>query len=202
MDGVLVQSEIFYFQRRMAFFDALNIKPGSCNLNDFLGASNQRIWELLVPRNQKRRQQLMIEYEHYRLAHTINYRQYLTAKVPQTLKCLKQKGFQLALASAGEMKEIQRMLNECGLKKYFVQVISGEMMVHNKPHPEIYLTALAKLNLPDSACIAIEDSITGITAAKQAGIETWALKPVAYKIDQSSADVIIPNFSAILTQLG
>lgn len=201
MDGVLIQSEEFYFKRRMAFFDKINIEPGSCNFNDFLGASNQRIWELLVPDNQNRRQKLIVKYQRYLLTHKINYQKYLVPEVPYTLECLKQRGYQLVLASAGEVNEIQQMLDECGIKSYFVQVISGETLVHNKPHPEIYLTALAKLNLPSSACIAIEDSPTGIAAAKKADIETWALKPANYTLDQSKADAILPDFSTILTWL-
>ncbi len=48
MDGVLIDSENFYFDRRMQFFKEKNILPGSTNKLDFVGLTENGIWEVLV----------------------------------------------------------------------------------------------------------------------------------------------------------
>lgn len=41
-----------------------------------------------------------------------------------------------------------------------------------KPHPQVYLRALAAMNLPAAACLAFEDSANGLRAANAAGLAT------------------------------
>ena len=42
-------------------------------------------------------------------------------------------------------------------------------MSNKKPHPEIYTTAAARLGLPPSSCVVVEDSLVGLRAAVGAG---------------------------------
>ncbi|MGN8168071.1 MULTISPECIES: HAD family hydrolase [Lactobacillaceae] len=198
MDGVLVNSERAYLERRLNFFSEKGIQPGSDNLKNYLGVSNQRVWELLVPQNIKYRQELRKDYLKYQETHPLDYRKILNKGVRGLLCYLQQMDFAIALASAGELHEVKRMLKECHLEDYFDLVMSGEMVDRNKPDPMIYHATVEKLGLPASECIVIEDSVIGITAAKRAGLETWALKPQDYEIDQSSADKIVNNFEEIL----
>lgn len=51
----------------------------------------------------------------------------------------------------------------------FRVVVTGDQIRQGKPHPEPYLTAAAALGVPASACVAIEDSTTGVTSAETAG---------------------------------
>jgi HAD superfamily hydrolase (TIGR01509 family) len=54
--------------------------------------------------------------------------------------------------------------------KRFDGVICGEDVRIKKPDPEAYALALAKLDLPATECLAIEDSPGGVAAAQAAGI--------------------------------
>ena len=54
MDGVLIDSENFYFDRRMQFFKEKNILPGSTNKLDFVGLTENGIWEVLVSEKDQR----------------------------------------------------------------------------------------------------------------------------------------------------
>ena len=51
----------------------------------------------------------------------------------------------------------------------FDTIISGDMVTHSKPHPEPYLGAAARLGVDPAHCVAIEDSVPGITSALAAG---------------------------------
>jgi len=198
MDGVLINSERAYLDRRLRFFKEKGIEPGSSDLRDYLGASNQHVWETLVPNDISLRGALEKEYIQYRVEHPLEYNKFLNKGVRGLLCYLQQMDFAIALASAGELIEINRMLKECDLGFYFDVVMSGETIGRNKPDPLIYNLTVSKLEIPAADCIVIEDSVTGIMAAKRAHLETWALKPTGYEIDQSLSDHIIDNFEDLI----
>ena len=50
--------------------------------------------------------------------------------------------------------------------------MTGETVAHGKPHPEIFLTAAAKLGIEPQFCMVVEDSPNGIRAGHAAGMYT------------------------------
>jgi HAD superfamily hydrolase (TIGR01509 family) len=60
-------------------------------------------------------------------------------------------------------------------KDSFAAVITGDVVLHGKPHPEPYLHAARLLGVELGACIAIEDSPPGVASAVAAGIPTIAV---------------------------
>ena len=58
----------------------------------------------------------------------------------------------------------------------FSVVVTGDDVVHGKPHPEAYLRAAAALGVDPAACVAIEDSAPGISAAVASGARTLAVE--------------------------
>jgi HAD superfamily hydrolase (TIGR01509 family) len=54
----------------------------------------------------------------------------------------------------------------------FAAVVTGDQVTHGKPHPEPYLTAAGALGVDARACVAIEDSVTGLASAEAAGCVT------------------------------
>jgi len=57
---------------------------------------------------------------------------------------------------------------ETGLE-LFELIVAGDDVENGKPHPEAYLTAAERMGLHTSHCVAIEDSVNGLTAAEAAG---------------------------------
>ncbi|HEY3737983.1 MAG TPA: HAD family phosphatase [Jatrophihabitans sp.] len=51
----------------------------------------------------------------------------------------------------------------------FATIVTGDQVTDGKPHPEPYLTAAQRLGVDVSACVAIEDSPTGVASAEAAG---------------------------------
>jgi HAD superfamily hydrolase (TIGR01509 family) len=60
----------------------------------------------------------------------------------------------------------------------FAATITGDEVTYGKPHPEPYLTAAAALGHTASACVAIEDSPTGVRSAVAAGCRVIAVPNV------------------------
>ncbi|MGM0123660.1 hypothetical protein IGI37_001033 [Enterococcus sp. AZ194] len=190
MDGVLIDSEHFYFERRMAFFREKNIAPGSTRLEDYVGKTEQQLWETLVPDDEMLRAELYPEYAAYREAHPIDFTKAIREQVPEVLKDLTSRNILIGLASSSPRHEIDEMLKKCELGAYFSFVISGEEVKEGKPDPEIYIRSKKALNC--EGYIAVEDSTFGIAAAKAAGLYTVALKQ-AFPLDQREADKQIDN---------
>jgi HAD superfamily hydrolase (TIGR01509 family) len=60
----------------------------------------------------------------------------------------------------------------------FDVVVTGDRVPRGKPHPDPYLTAARALDVDPGACVAIEDSQTGVTSAEAAGVPTLAVPHV------------------------
>lgn len=193
MDGVLVDSERYYYSLKLEFLEKMGEKPGTSSVTDIVGLSADNSWKKLVPADEKR-ERLHALFEEYRNHHLIDYAKYLNADVPEFLADIKNDGQTIALASAGYISGIENMIKECDLEQYFTSVLSGEHVVNNKPAPDIYVQSVQKLGLKPTECVAVEDSAVGIQAAKSAGLETWAVKYPYYKLDQHQADHIFAGF--------
>lgn len=76
----------------------------------------------------------------------------------------------------------------------FDVVIGRRDVVHGKPHPEAFHTALERLGADAGLAVAIEDTATSVMAAVRAGIVTVAV-PGANAQDQDfwQADLVLPE---------
>ncbi len=84
-------------------------------------------------------------------------------------------GLRLAIvtsASRATLKPILRHSLGAELVEQFDVLVCGEDVQHKKPAPDLYLLALARLDLAPRECVAIEDSEMGVAAAVAAGIAT------------------------------
>lgn len=88
--------------------------------------------------------------------------QYLLSK-------LKAGGYKIALCSNSIRSTIESMVTKAGIKDYFDIILSNQDVRESKPSPEIYLTAMNKLDLTHSACLVVEDNENGIKAARASG---------------------------------
>ena len=74
-----------------------------------------------------------------------------------------------AVATSSRKAYAERLLRGHGLLDKFAFVLGAEDVVKHKPDPEIYRLAAARLGVPTSAVLVLEDTPTGLAAAKAAG---------------------------------
>lgn len=74
----------------------------------------------------------------------------------------------------------------------FDAVVSGDDVANNKPHPESYLLGAELLGVNPAHCIAIEDSMPGITSANAAGATVIGV-PFMVDISDAPADIFWPT---------
>lgn len=88
------------------------------------------------------------------------------------LTLLRQNGCRIALATSTSRHTTLLNLRSAAVSGYFDALVCGEDVVNGKPHPEVFLTAAARLGLSPADCAALEDSINGIKSAHAAGMTT------------------------------
>ncbi len=81
----------------------------------------------------------------------------------------------LAVVSGTWRENIQAVLETCGLAGAFDLIIGKEDVTLVKPAPEAHQLALKRLRLSAKSCVAIEDSPSGLAAARAAGIRALAV---------------------------
>lgn len=74
----------------------------------------------------------------------------------------------------------------------FAAVVTGDEVSDGKPHPEAYLTAMARLGVRAADCVAIEDSPTGVASAAAAGALVLAV-PNHVPISGGPGRVLVPT---------
>ena len=83
-----------------------------------------------------------------------------------------QAGIQMAIGSAAIMFNIDFVLDNLGIRKYFDALISADEVHHSKPHPETYLLCAERLGVLPKDCIVFEDAPKGVEAALNAGMQS------------------------------
>lgn len=73
-----------------------------------------------------------------------------------------------AIVTSGSLKVASARIREAGFPAPPVLVTSEDIRV-GKPHPEPFLLGAQRLGLPAAQCLAFEDSLAGLTSAKEAG---------------------------------
>ncbi len=84
----------------------------------------------------------------------------------------------VAIASSAHRDVIGAALTATGLTDTFGVVVSSDDVEHGKPAPDVYLEAARQLGADPATCLVIEDSINGVRSARAAGM-TVVLVPNA-----------------------
>lgn len=117
--------------------------------------------------------------------------------------------YHLAIASGAFRGEIKFALDTGGIRSAFPVIVSAQDVRQGKPHPESYLTALAKLNkllrteppIFASECVVIEDSLHGLQSARTAGMKCLAVcSSYPRDILEKQADRVVDNLTEIEPQ--
>ncbi|PSO49323.1 MAG: HAD family phosphatase [Cyanobacteria bacterium SW_9_44_58] len=87
-------------------------------------------------------------------------------------------GLILGLVTGARRHDVEYILERLKIREAFVAIVTSDDIQNSKPDPECYLTAVEQLNqhypdlnLTPERCLAIEDTPSGIEAAKQAQMQ-------------------------------
>lgn len=117
------------------------------------------------------------DYEGFRSRASVWFWDYIEKKglpvkpgAKELLSWLREEGWAVGLASSTRRSSVENHLEDAGIKDYFATIVTGDMVEHSKPQPDIYLMACRELGVEPGQTYAIEDSPNGIRSAYRAGM--------------------------------
>jgi len=124
--------------------------------------------------------------------------QQLLPGVAEYLTLAPQLGLKTAIASSSTRKWVMEHLERFGIGAQFDAIVCREDVKKTKPDPELYRTALQRLDVQADQAIALEDSSNGILAAKAAGLYCVVVPNLlTVDLDLTQADLRLLSLEAM-----
>ena len=104
----------------------------------------------------------------------------------------------IALASMNNRLVIEELLDKMNIRDCFEVILTVEEVTKFKPDPEIFLKSATKLNIRPEDCVVIEDSIFGVQAARNAGMECIGVLTGVYsrkELETASPRLIVQSLT-------
>ncbi len=178
MDGVLCDTEALMAEASCAMFrETHGVRPVPGDFHEFMGRGSEAYFggvarkhgvETVLPRDRDRTYGIFLDAIRGRLHPLPGARPFVTAA--------RAAGIRLAVATSADRIKLDAILQEIGLPhSSFDALVTADDVTHNKPDPEIFVHAMASLDVPPAACVVVEDTLPGIAAALASGARCLAL---------------------------
>jgi HAD superfamily hydrolase (TIGR01509 family) len=171
MDGVIVDSEIWWDQVRAAFA-ARHGRTWTGDDQAAVMGANSAGWARIM------RERLDLDLPDAAIERAIvdgvveRFRREGPPLIDGAIGAIRRIAAELpvAVASSSHLEVIKEALDATGLKSDFSVVVSSDEVAHGKPAPDVYLEAARRLGIAPAACLVVEDSFNGVRAGKAAGM--------------------------------
>jgi beta-phosphoglucomutase len=199
LDGVIVDSHPAHYRAWRAFFDSL----GKDVTDD----------ELVFVREGQKREDILRHFlgeltpeqvRYYGARKEALFRSSSAAVdvipgIRELLDDLRASGLPAAVASSAGRVRVESILDQLGLGYCFAAIVAGEDVARGKPDPAIFQLASQELGVEPGKVVVCEDSISGITAAKSAGMKCLGIASDGRQsaLLVAGADRVVSDFSAV-----
>jgi beta-phosphoglucomutase len=108
-------------------------------------------------------------------------------------------GIRIGLATSAGTRRAHGTLKELGLSHYFEAIVTGDEVAIGKPDPSIYLLVAERLNEAPENLLAVEDAVSGVKAARAAGMRCVGIASAerAAPLRAAGADPVVPDFQSL-----
>ena len=195
MDGVVIRSTDLHMKAWITYLERNGVEDTSVIFR-MLGKRNDQIVHEIFGADLSEAE--VVEHGSakerlYRELMTPVLEQSYVAGVREFLRAAHSDGIPLALATNAEPLNVDFVLDFAGLRPLFSAIVDGSQVTHAKPHPEVFLTAAARIGVEARNCVIFEDSPGGIQAALSAGGRVVGLLTTEKEYPQ--AELTMPDFT-------
>ncbi len=114
----------------------------------------------------------------------------------EMLNYLKAHNYPMYLVTGSPRETVDILFQNSDLGSYFNFSITSSDVTHSKPHPESYLKAIDKIDADPSQMLVFEDTFSGLTAAKDAGLRCYGINhDTELRARLQKADATFENLS-------
>lgn len=201
MDGVIIDSEPIHSRVKMDTFAHFNLPFDEADLIHYMGRTSRVIFGETLAKHGRTdvtaADMAAYKHEHYLEVLESGAIEPVAGSV-EFIKALHEAGIPMALATSSNVRAMNAVLDNFGIRRFFSSILSGGELLESKPHPAIYLISAQRLGVKPEDCMVIEDTTNGIRAAKAAGMYCVAYRnPNSGEQDLSLADEVVDDFNEI-----
>jgi len=170
-DGVLVDSEVLSCRCLCEVLATYDIK---LELNEALELFLGRSTAAVLQHYNKQGRLLPDEFRSDLKARVLQAFQSSLQAIPGVGSLLSSLHFPYCVASSSDLDRVSYSLTLTDLARHFSdRIYTSQMVARGKPAPDLFLYAAANMHAKPARVLVIEDSVSGVTAAKAAGMKVW-----------------------------
>ncbi len=194
-DGVLVDTEDLYFQASAELLSETGVKLSREQFIEISLRRGESVFDLAE--GDKPYLDSLRERRNRRYAELLAQGVAPIAGVAETLRALHGR-VRMAIVTSSHRDHFDLIHQGTGLMGYFDFILTREDYRHTKPHPEPYLTAIARCAGDPARCLVVEDSQRGLKAAVAAGLRCLVIPgDLNRHSDFSTAHAILQGISEV-----
>jgi HAD superfamily hydrolase (TIGR01509 family) len=180
-DGLLLDTESVWTRAEQDLFERRGIEFTAAHKLELVGTSAEVAGRVLERRRgEPGRAAALIDELNELVIAELEHGVEAMVGARELLHRLRQRGTPIGLVSNSPLRFVLRSLEIAGFEDRFDVVLSAHEVAAPKPSPEPYLEACRRLGVePSPAVVALEDSPTGVAAARAAGLTVIGVPSLA-----------------------
>jgi HAD superfamily hydrolase (TIGR01509 family) len=205
-DGLLLDTESVWTRAEQDLFERRGLEFTPAHKRELVGTSAEIAGGILEQRlGEPGRAVELIEELNELVVAELEHGVEAMVGARDLLHALKQRGTPIGLVSNSPLNFVRRSLEIVGFTDHFDVVLSAHEVAAPKPAPDPYLEACRRLGVDASpAVVALEDSPTGVAAARAAGLTVIGIPSLdgielveAHEIAESLLDGVVSRHLAL-----
>jgi len=174
-DGVLVDTERLYFRATRDVLATTGVELTEEMFVELFLVQSRGAWHLAAERGvapdeiealRRRRSEVYSEL--------LEAGRVLLPGVREALERLRGR-VRMGVVTSSRRAHFEIIHRSTGLLEFFEFAVTADDCVRVKPEPEPYLRAISLAGAAPEACIAVEDTMRGLAAARSAGLRCWVI---------------------------
>lgn len=199
-DGLLLDTESVWTRAEQDLFAARGLEFTPADKHELVGTSAEIAGGILERRlDAPGRAAELIEELNVLVVAELEHGVEAMVGARDLLEALRERGTPIGLVSNSPLVFVERSLQLAGFEAHFDVVLSAHEVAAPKPAPDSYLEACRRLGVePGPSVVALEDSPTGVAAARAAGLTVIGVPSVegvsleeAHLLAKSLLDTVI-----------
>ncbi len=205
-DGLLLDTESVWTRAEQDLFERRGIEFTPVHKRELVGTSAEIAGGILERRlGEPGRAEALIEELNELVVAELEHGVEAMVGARELLHKLKQRGTPIGLVSNSPLRFVRRSLEIVGFHDRFDVVLSAHEVAAPKPAPDPYLEACRRLGVePGPEVVALEDSPTGVAAARAAGLTVIGIPSLdgialeeAHHLAESLLDAVVARRLAL-----
>lgn len=201
MDGVLIDSEQLMSRSAILALKEFGVEAQPWDFIPYMGqGENSFIGN--VARKYNVEYQYAMKYRAYEIYDMLVCTEAkLFPHIKETLTMLRNRGYKISLASGADIMKVTSNIKAIEMEETdFNAFVTGNDVTRNKPEPDIFLLAAERMKINPAYCLVCEDTISGIKAAKAAGMQCLGITSSLQSevLTNSGADITSESIHILL----